>query len=139
MCCSCSICAPSPLALANRLSLTVNVLNVQRGWSRHRRVSSAVEESDLYLYLCLCSTPSTLQRHYSQYVFSTKHMTAIQVKCTQICKHLNVILKTEFSEIFALTGKFLTFKTEIPGGPATGGQWWERDSKNFLHIASHAP
>jgi len=24
---------------------------VQRGWSRYRRVSSAIEESDLYLYL----------------------------------------------------------------------------------------
>jgi len=26
---------------------------VQRGWSRHRRVSSAIEESDLYLYFLL--------------------------------------------------------------------------------------
>jgi len=34
-----------PLALANQLPLPAIV---QRGWSRRRRVSSAIEESDLY-------------------------------------------------------------------------------------------
>jgi len=48
VCCSCSICAPAPLALANQLPLTAIV---QRGLSRHCRVSSAIEGSDLYLYL----------------------------------------------------------------------------------------
>jgi len=44
-------CAPEPLALANQLPLPVIV---QRGWSRHRRISSTVEESDLYLYELCC-------------------------------------------------------------------------------------
>jgi len=39
-------CAPAPLALANQLPLPAIV---KRGWSRHCRVSSATEESDLYL------------------------------------------------------------------------------------------
>ena len=39
--------AAAPLALANQLPIHVIV---QRGWSRHRRISSAIVESDLYLY-----------------------------------------------------------------------------------------
>jgi len=35
------------MALANQLPLPAIV---QRGWSRHRRVSSAIEESDIYLF-----------------------------------------------------------------------------------------
>jgi len=38
------------LALANQLPLPAVV---QHGWSRHRRVSSAIEESDLYPFLPL--------------------------------------------------------------------------------------
>jgi len=55
VCCSYSICVPAPLALANQLPLPAIV---QRGWSRRRRVSSAIEESDLYLFtlkLCMLS------------------------------------------------------------------------------------
>ena len=48
VCSSCSICAPATLALANQLPLPAIV---KRGWSRHRRVRSAIEESDLYLFL----------------------------------------------------------------------------------------
>jgi len=40
-------CAPAPLALANQLPLPAIV---QRGWSQHRRVSGAIEESNLCLY-----------------------------------------------------------------------------------------
>jgi len=42
-----AICAAAPLALANQLPLPTIV---QRGWWRHRAVSSAIEESDLYLF-----------------------------------------------------------------------------------------
>jgi len=54
-----AICAAAPLALANQLPLPTIV---QRGWSWHCRgrgidgiaaVSSAIEESDLYLYLAV--------------------------------------------------------------------------------------
>jgi len=38
------------LALANQLPLPVIV---QCGWSQHRCISSAIEESDLYLFLPL--------------------------------------------------------------------------------------
>jgi len=37
----------APMALANQLPLPAVV---QCGWSRHCRVSSAIEESDLYLF-----------------------------------------------------------------------------------------
>jgi len=56
VCCSCSICAPAPLALANQLPLPAIV---QRGCLRHCRVSSAIEESDLYLLALTVKCPLT--------------------------------------------------------------------------------
>jgi len=48
VCCSCSIALLAPLALANQLPLPAIV---ERSWSWHRRVSSTMEESDLFTIL----------------------------------------------------------------------------------------
>jgi len=49
--------SPAPLALASQLPLAI----VKRGWSRQSRVSSAIEESDLDIYLYrIAAIPMTL-------------------------------------------------------------------------------
>ena len=73
-------CAPAPLALANQLPLPVIV---QRGWSWHRCISSAIEESDFYLLLlssCIVSKTAKSKYHlnYNVYCSSTGKIVSVQ-------------------------------------------------------------